>query len=70
MMHHPDPCQGSVVMLALAVATKLFKYIPKAALASIIFVSVLKMVKYRAVIKFWKVRCYSVATICGRLMTN
>ena len=47
---------GAVVLLALQFATKVMEYIPAAALASIIIVSVIKMFNYQIVFKMLKVR--------------
>lgn len=46
---------GAVVLLALQFATKVMEYIPAAALASIIIVSVIKMFNYQIVFKMLKV---------------
>ncbi|XP_071796463.1 sodium-independent sulfate anion transporter-like [Asterias amurensis] len=47
---------GAVVILALSFLTPGFYYIPKAALAAIIIVAVLKMVNYKIVIALWRLR--------------
>lgn len=47
---------GGVVLLALAVLTPSFHYIPKASLAAIIISAVLTMVDYRSVVVLWRVR--------------
>ena len=47
---------GGVVVLALAVLTPSFHYIPKTSLAAIIISAVLTMVDYRSVYVLWRVR--------------
>ena len=47
---------GGVVLLALAVLTPSFHYIPKTSLAAIIISAVLTMVDYRSVVVLWRVR--------------
>ena len=60
---------GAVVLLALQFATKVMEYIPAAALASIIIVSVIKMFNYQIVIKMLKVNPI-VRTTCTRTHTR
>ncbi|KAK2175762.1 hypothetical protein NP493_709g02012 [Ridgeia piscesae] len=45
---------GAVIILALAVLTPLFPYIPTAALAAVIIAAVINMVHFRMVIYLWK----------------
>ena len=47
---------GGVVLLALAVLTPSFHYIPKTSLAAIIMSAVLTMVDYKIVFVLWRVR--------------
>lgn len=44
------------MLLALAMLTPSFHYIPKASLAAIIISAVLTMVDYRSVLVLWRVR--------------
>jgi len=46
---------GVIVLIAMQFITGIMKYIPSAALSSIIIVSVLKMFNWRIVLKMWKV---------------
>ncbi|KAB7494644.1 Sodium-independent sulfate anion transporter [Armadillidium nasatum] len=47
---------GSLIVLALAVLTPYFKYIPLAALAAVVMCAVIFMVEYEDIVPVWKVR--------------
>ena len=47
---------GALVILALAVLTPLFYYIPQAALAAVIICAVLDMVDFSLLCQLWKVK--------------
>lgn len=47
---------AAVVILALAVLTPYFTYIPQAALAAVIICAVIQMVDYEVLPKLWKVK--------------
>lgn len=56
---------GSLVLIALAYLTPAFQYIPKAALAAMIIVAVLKMFNWKIFLTLWRVHKIDLIPLCS-----
>ncbi|XP_071040168.1 sodium-independent sulfate anion transporter isoform X1 [Parasteatoda tepidariorum] len=56
---------GSLVLLALGVMSPYFRFIPKASLSALIFISVLHMVHFEDVILMWKTNKWDLIPFCA-----